>query len=87
MIASEPTPYPTPYLGNMSYIFFYSDVTSGLGISNASYGGGNVHIYVSFQGESVDPSLVDIWEINQVGQPGNYSIEFNTTIFGHTGLI
>jgi hypothetical protein len=79
LVASE----PTPYLGNMSYIFFYSDVTSGLGIDNLT---SHVHIYVSFQGESVDPSQITITDYSAT-QPGNYSIEFNTTVFGHTGLI
>ncbi|OLS22470.1 MAG: hypothetical protein ThorAB25_25490, partial [Candidatus Thorarchaeota archaeon AB_25] len=77
---------PTPYLDSMSYIFNYAE-TSGLGITNSSHGGGNVHIYVSFQGESVDLGLVTITEINPVLQPGNYSISFSTTIFGRTGLI
>ncbi|MFW9794357.1 MAG: hypothetical protein ACFFEE_08645, partial [Candidatus Thorarchaeota archaeon] len=77
---------PTPYLGSMEYIFFYSE-TSGLGITNSSYGGGNVHIYVSFQGVSVDLGQVTILEIDDVLEPGNYSISFSTTIFGETGLI
>ncbi|MBY8998040.1 MAG: LamG domain-containing protein, partial [Candidatus Thorarchaeota archaeon] len=77
---------PTAYLGIMSYTFFYSEL-SGLGITNSSYGGGNVHISISFEGESVDLSKVTISEINPVLQPGKYSISFNTTIFGKTGLI
>jgi hypothetical protein len=67
----------------MSYTFFYSDVTSGIGIDNLT---SHVHIYVSFQGESVDPSQITITDYSAT-QPGNYSIEFNTTVFGHTGLI
>jgi hypothetical protein len=77
---------PTAYLGSMLYIFNYAE-TSGLGITNSSYGGGNVHISVNFQGESVDLGLVTIAEIDPVLQPGNYSISFSTTIFGRTGLI
>ena len=77
---------PTPYGGSMSYVFFFSE-TSGLGITNSSYGGGNVHIFVNFQGAIVDLGLVTILEINDVTQPGNYSISFSTTIFGQTGLI
>ncbi|MFW9811495.1 MAG: hypothetical protein ACFFF9_03500 [Candidatus Thorarchaeota archaeon] len=77
---------PTPYLGSVEYIFFYGE-TSGLGITNSSYGGGNVHIYVSFQGVSVDLGQVTILEIDDATQPGNYSISFSTTIFGQTGLI
>ena len=82
MVASE----PTAYLGNMSYIFFYSDLAD-IGITNSSYGGGNVHISVNFQGTSVDLSQVDILEVDSVGQPGNYSISFNSTIFGKIGLV
>ncbi len=74
MLASEPTPYSEV----MNYTFFYSDL-AGIGIDNST---GDVHIYVSFQGVSVDLSEVDIKEIDQSGQPGNYSIGFNNTIFG-----
>ncbi len=77
---------PTAYLDNMSYVLFYSDL-AGLGISNSSYGGGNVHISVSFQGTTVDLAQVDVLEIDGAGQPGNYSISFNTTIFGKIGRI
>ncbi|MFW9887560.1 MAG: LamG-like jellyroll fold domain-containing protein, partial [Candidatus Thorarchaeota archaeon] len=78
MVASE----PTSYLGVMSYIFFYSD-QGGVGITNDTF---NVRISVSFQGVSVDLGQVNIQEINNVTQPGNYSIDFNTTIFSATGL-
>ncbi|MHA2187622.1 MAG: hypothetical protein ACW99V_05225, partial [Candidatus Thorarchaeota archaeon] len=82
LVASE----PSRDLYNMSYIFFYSDL-AGVGISNASYGGGNVLVSVNFQGETVDLGQVQITEINQVGQPGNYSIQFNNSIFGRIGLV
>jgi len=74
---------PTPYLGNMSYTFYFSDIFSGTGIDNIS---GYVHIYVSFQGESVNPSDITIidWSLTQ---PGNYSISFNTSVFSRIGLI
>jgi len=75
---------PTPYLGNMSHKLFFSDVNSGNGIINDT---GDVHIYVDFQGDSVDISKIDIWEVDQDNQPGNYSIRFNTTIFSATGKI
>ena len=78
MVASE----PTAYLGVMSYNFFYSDQGNN-GITNDTF---NVHISVSFQGTSVDLGHVNIQEINSVAQPGNYSIDFNTTIFQATGL-
>ncbi|MFX1261580.1 MAG: hypothetical protein ACFFAZ_05800 [Promethearchaeota archaeon] len=74
MVASE----PTAYLGVMSYIFFYSD-QGNIGITNDTF---NVHISVSFQGISVDLGQVNIQEIGS----GNYSIDFNTTIFSATGL-
>ncbi len=75
---------PTPYLGNMSYTFFYSELYSGQGITNTT---GHVRVYVVFQGLSVDMSQVDIWEVDPVSSPGNYSIQFNTTIFGRVGVI
>ncbi|MFW9956422.1 MAG: hypothetical protein ACFFCT_00005, partial [Candidatus Odinarchaeota archaeon] len=77
---------PTAYLGSMSYVFLYSEL-SGTGITNSSYGGGHVLITVSFEGVSVDLSQITISEIDPVLQPGKYSISFNTTIFGKTGLI
>ncbi|MFX1438919.1 MAG: LamG-like jellyroll fold domain-containing protein [Promethearchaeota archaeon] len=76
----EDSPGPTPYLENMTYTYFYSELYSGQGISNASTG--NVFIFVDFIGESIDPSLVTILE----GLPGHYSIEFNSTIFGRPGV-
>ncbi|MHA2379032.1 MAG: LamG-like jellyroll fold domain-containing protein, partial [Candidatus Thorarchaeota archaeon] len=74
---------PTPYQGDMSYKFFYSDLSSGLGIDNLT---GNVFVYVSFQGESVDLSQVGIIDYSAT-QAGNYSIQFNNSIFDRTGLI
>ena len=56
---------PTPYQGSMLYIFNYAE-TSGIGITNTSYGGGNVHISVSFQGETVALGLVTITEIDPI---------------------
>jgi len=75
---------PTPYLGNMSYTFLYAELYSGLGITNITQ---NVHVYVRFQGETVDLSKVATWETNRGVYPGYYSIRFNTTLFGKTGLI
>ncbi|NHJ13355.1 MAG: hypothetical protein EAX95_06740 [Candidatus Thorarchaeota archaeon] len=82
MLASD----PTAYLGIMSYTFFYSDLAD-IGITNTSsnpYGAGHVHISVLFQGITVDLGQVTIEEVT--GQLGNFSISFNTTIFGATGL-
>ncbi|MFW9963940.1 MAG: DUF2341 domain-containing protein [Candidatus Sifarchaeia archaeon] len=75
---------PTPYLGNLSYTYLYSELYSGNGISNLSAPAGNVFIYVSFIGQSFDPSLFTISE--DIGNPGYYTIEFNSTIFGEPGL-
>ena len=77
---------PTPYLGVMSYTFLYAERYSGDGITNSSYGGGHVHIYVVFQGISVDTSQVTISEIDPIGSPGEYSVSFNTTIFNSVGV-
>ncbi|RDE15820.1 MAG: hypothetical protein C4K48_03290 [Candidatus Thorarchaeota archaeon] len=74
---------PTPYLGTMSYTFFFSDIFSGIGIDNLT---GHVFIFVSFQGESVSPSGITIIDWS-ASQPGNYSIQFNTSVFSRTGLI
>jgi hypothetical protein len=75
---------PTAYLGNMSYTILYSELSSGIGINNDT---NNVFVYVIFQGETVNLDLVDIWEVDPAGSPGEISIQFNTTIFSHTGLI
>ncbi len=82
------TAEPTPYLENMTYTFFYSDFFTGIGIDNTTSGnppGGNVFISIEFQSYTVDLSKVTITEV--IGQPGNYSISFNNTIFGTTGVI
>jgi hypothetical protein len=78
---------PTPYLDNMSYVFLYKDLHTGQGITNISYGGGNVHIYVSFQEVVVDIGQLTIWEVDPILYPGRYSLEFNTTIFGLVGAL
>jgi hypothetical protein len=75
----EDSPGPTPYLENMSYTYFYGELYSGVGISNAT---GDVFIFVEFVGESIDTSLVSISE----GLPGHYTLEFNTTIFARPGV-
>ncbi|MHA1903428.1 MAG: hypothetical protein ACW977_05620 [Candidatus Thorarchaeota archaeon] len=72
----------TPCLGYMDYTFFYLN-SSGYGITNDTF---DVFIRVEFIGLAVDLSQVNIWEINSITQPGNYSIGFNNTILGRTGL-
>ncbi len=73
---------PTPYLGTMSYTFFFSDIFSGIGIDNLT---GHVFIFVSFQGEIIEPSDITIID-RSATQPGNYSIQFNTSVLSRTGL-
>ncbi len=75
---------PTPYLGNLSYTYLYSELYSGNGISNVSAPAGNVFIYVDFVGQAFSPSLFTITEDS--GNPGYYSIEFNSTIFERPGV-
>ena len=75
---------PTPYLENMSYTYLYSGLYSGIGISNSTPPSGNVFIYIQFQSEMIDLSSIDISEA--VGYPGQYTIEFNSTIFGRPGV-
>jgi hypothetical protein len=75
---------PTPYLVNMSYTYLYSELYSGIGISNSTPPAGNVFIYIQFPGESIDFSQVSIFEVS--GYPGHYTIEFNSTLFGKPGI-
>ena len=75
---------PTPYLENLSYTYFYSELYSGNGISNASAPAGNVFIFVEFLGQSFSPSLFSIREDS--GNSGHYTIEFNSTIFDEPGV-
>ncbi|MGY5881355.1 MAG: LamG domain-containing protein, partial [Candidatus Thorarchaeota archaeon] len=77
------TAEPTPYLNNMTYTLFYSAV-NGTGISNKT---GYVFVYIEFVGETVDLNQVTIWEVNQVTDPGKYSIQFNSSLLTKTGLI
>ncbi|MFW9813894.1 MAG: DUF2341 domain-containing protein [Candidatus Thorarchaeota archaeon] len=75
---------PTPYLDNLTYIYLYSELYSGIGISNISAPAGNVFVYVDFVGLSVSPSQYTIRE--EIGNPGCYSVVFNSTIFGRPGV-
>jgi hypothetical protein len=73
---------PSPCLDYMVYTFLYSSPSTG-GITNDS---SNVFINVEFVGTFVDLSQVDIWEIDSVNNKGEYSIGFNNSILGGTGL-
>ncbi|MGY5856045.1 MAG: hypothetical protein RTS72_05545 [Candidatus Thorarchaeota archaeon] len=79
LIGSEPTPYNE----DMSYTFFYSDLFSSDGIHNST---GYVFIYISFQGESVNPSDIVITDFSGI-EDGKYSVAFNSGIFSRIGLI
>ncbi|MHA1957367.1 MAG: LamG-like jellyroll fold domain-containing protein, partial [Candidatus Thorarchaeota archaeon] len=80
---------PTPYLDNMTYTIRFAELDTNQGITNTTnpYGDGNVLIFVSFQGQSISRSQYDIWEINPATNAGEFSIQFNSSIFAATGLI
>ncbi|MFX1331043.1 MAG: hypothetical protein ACFE9W_05785 [Promethearchaeota archaeon] len=72
----------TPCLGYMDYTFLYMD-SSGFGITNNT---SDVFIRVEFSGLAIDYSQIDILEVDNIASPGYYSIGFNNTILGSTGL-
>ncbi|MFW9893937.1 MAG: hypothetical protein ACFFFO_17170, partial [Candidatus Thorarchaeota archaeon] len=74
---------PSPCLDYMMYTFLYSSVSTSTKITNDT---SDVFINVEFFGISVDLSQVDIWEIDSILRPGEYSIGFNNSIIGHTGI-
>ncbi|MHA2162961.1 MAG: hypothetical protein ACXABF_11110 [Candidatus Thorarchaeota archaeon] len=78
-LSLEDSSGPTPFLQNMSYSYFYSELYSGVGISNST---GDVFIFVDFIGVTVDLSLISILE----GIPGHYTIEFNSTLLTRPGV-
>jgi hypothetical protein len=73
---------PSPCLDYMTYTFLYSSPSTG-GITNDTF---NVFINVEFAGVTVDLSQVDIWEIDSINRKGEYSIGFNNSIIGGTGI-
>ncbi|MHA2426337.1 MAG: hypothetical protein ACXAEF_16225, partial [Candidatus Thorarchaeota archaeon] len=73
---------PSPCLDYMNYTFLYSSPSTG-GITNET---SNVFINVEFVGVTVDLSQVDIWEIDSINRKGEYSIGFNNSIIGGTGI-
>ncbi|MHA2056225.1 MAG: hypothetical protein ACW979_01215 [Candidatus Thorarchaeota archaeon] len=73
---------PSPCLEYMTYTFLYSSPSTG-GITNDTF---NVFINVEFVGVTVDLSQVDIWEIDSFNRKGEYSIGFNNSIIGGTGI-
>ncbi|RDE12504.1 MAG: hypothetical protein C4K49_09875, partial [Candidatus Thorarchaeota archaeon] len=73
---------PSPCLTNMSYEFLFSNST-GFGVDNSTQ---DVSVRAVFVDASVDLSKIDIWETDRVMKPGHYSIRFNNTILGATGL-
>ncbi|MFX1271105.1 MAG: hypothetical protein ACFFAX_05410 [Promethearchaeota archaeon] len=81
LVLIDATP-ATPCLGYMDYTFLYMD-SSGFGITNDTF---DVLIHVEFSGLTIDYSQVDILEVDNILSPGQYSIGFNNTILGTTGL-
>jgi hypothetical protein len=81
LVLIDATP-ATPCLGYMDYTFLYMD-SSGFGITNDTF---DVVIHVEFSGLVIDPSLIDILEVDSIVSPGYYSVGFNNTILGSTGL-
>ncbi|MHA2040550.1 MAG: LamG-like jellyroll fold domain-containing protein [Candidatus Thorarchaeota archaeon] len=81
LVLIDATP-ATPCLGYMDYTFLYMD-SSGFGITNDT---SDVYIRVQFSGVSIDLSQIDILEVDNIGSPGYYSVGFNNTILGSTGL-
>jgi len=74
---------PSPCPEYMTYTFLYSDASDGSGITNDTY---NVYIRVEFESAVVDLSEIDIWEVDSATRPGEYSVGFNNTILGRTGI-
>jgi len=74
---------PSPCLDYMTYTFLYSDASDGTGITNDTF---NVFIRVEFESVTVDLSEIDIWEVDSDTWPGEYSVGFNNTILGRTGI-
>ena len=94
-ITSAPTdlyigesPVTTPFGENVSFTIVYFDVGNATGVVNGTgpykY---NVHITVQVltPGETLQQSDMVIAEIDYVNRPGEYRIEFNTSLL--TGLI
>ncbi|MFW9862188.1 MAG: hypothetical protein ACFFEX_08975 [Candidatus Thorarchaeota archaeon] len=81
LVLIDATP-ATPCLGYMDYTFLYMD-SSGSGITNDTF---DVFIYVEFSGVSVGLYQIDILEVDNIANPGYYSIGFNNSILGSTGL-
>jgi hypothetical protein len=74
---------PSPCLDYMTYTFLYSDASDGSGITNDTF---DVFIRVEFVSTTVDLSDIDIWEVDNLARPGEYSVGFNNTILGRTGI-
>ncbi|NHJ13848.1 MAG: DUF2341 domain-containing protein [Candidatus Thorarchaeota archaeon] len=72
----------TACLGYMDYTFIYLN-SFGSGITNSTF---DVYISVEFVGLDVSLALIDIWEVDRSNFPGYYSVGFNNTILGRTGL-
>ena len=77
------SPVMTPYGENISFTLIYYDVGNDTGIVNATgpYPG-NVHLFIQIVtlGETLQQSDMVITEIDYLLRPGEYRIEFNTTL-------
>lgn len=76
------SPVMTPYGENVSFTIIYYDVGNATGVVNATgLYPGNVHIYIDVltPGQALTQNLMTIAEIDPIGNPGEYRIEFNTT--------
>ncbi|NHJ15142.1 MAG: hypothetical protein EAX95_15775, partial [Candidatus Thorarchaeota archaeon] len=75
------SPVMTPYGENVSFTIIYFDVGSASGVVNATgLYPGNVHVYIDVltPGQTLTQSLMIITEIDPIGTPGEYRIEFST---------
>ncbi|MHA2379312.1 MAG: hypothetical protein ACXADS_08540 [Candidatus Thorarchaeota archaeon] len=75
------SPVMTPYGEDLSFTVVYYDVGNTTGVVNSTgpYAG-NVHFYIDVltASQALTQSLMTITEIDPVGSPGEYRIEFST---------
>ncbi|MHA1907397.1 MAG: hypothetical protein ACW98Y_08890, partial [Candidatus Thorarchaeota archaeon] len=82
------SPVMTPYGENVTFSVIYYDVGNSTGIVNGTgVYMGNVHVYIEVltAGETLQQSDMIITEVDFVGSPGEYRIEFNTSLL--SGLV
>ncbi|MFX1438665.1 MAG: hypothetical protein ACFFFD_00345 [Promethearchaeota archaeon] len=82
------SPTSTPYGENVTFTIIYWDVGADSGIVNGTGPFANnvlIYIEVITPGQVLTQSLMVITEINSIGSPGEYGIEFNSSYL--SGLI